>query len=81
MIYTMLKSTYTKLEPKILRKHSYKDFNEESFLWDLKHRFNNIGNFAELNDTFKAILDHHATIKQSKLRGNTKPHINKTIKK
>ena len=32
MVYTMLKSTYTKLEPKILRKRSYKDFNKESFL-------------------------------------------------
>ena len=35
MVYTMLKSTYTKLEPKILRKRSYKDFNKESFLRDL----------------------------------------------
>ena len=37
MVYTMLKSTYTKLEPKILRKRSYKDFNKESFLQDLQH--------------------------------------------
>ena len=81
MVYTMLKSTYTKLEPKILRKHSYKDFNKESFLRDLEHGLNNIGNFAKFNDEFKAILDHHAPIKQSKLRGNTKPHINKTLRK
>ena len=81
MVYTMLKSTYTKLEPKILRKRSYKDFNKESFLRDLQHGLNNIGNFAEFNDEFKAILDHHAPIKQSKLRGNTKPHINKTLRK
>ena len=43
MVYTMLKSTYTKLEPKILRKRSYKDFNKESFLRDLQHGLNNIG--------------------------------------
>ena len=35
MVYTTLKSTYTKLEPKILRNRSYKDFNKESFLQDL----------------------------------------------
>ena len=81
MVYTMLKSTYTKLEPKILRKRSYKDFNKESFLRDLQHGLNNIDNFAEFHDAFKAILDHHATIKQTKLRGNTKPHINKTLRK
>ena len=51
----------------------------------LVHFFNcqviNIGKFAEFNDEFKAILNHHAPIKQSKLCGNTKPHINKTLRK
>ena len=81
MVYTMLKSTYTKLEPKILRKRFYKDFNKESFLRDLKHVLNNIDNFAGFNDAFKTTLDHHATIKQTRLGGNTKPHINKTLRK
>ena len=81
MVYTMLKSTYTKLEPKIVRNRSYKEINKESFLRDFQHGLNNIGNFAEFNDEFKAILDHHAPIKQSKLRGNTKSHINKTRRK
>ena len=81
MVYTMQKSTYTKLESKMLGKLSYKDFNKESFLRDLQHRLNNIDNFTEFNDAFKVILDNHATIKQSKLRGNTKPHINKTLRK
>ena len=67
MVYTTLKSTYTKLEPKILRKRSYKDFNKESFLRNLQHVLNNIDNFAGFNDAFKTILDHHATIKQTKL--------------
>ena len=66
MVYTVLKSTYTRLEPKILRKRSYKDFNKESFLRDLQHGLNNFGTVTLLNF-------HHATIKQTKLRGNTKP--------
>ena len=73
----MLKSTYAKLEPKTLRNRSYKDFNKKSFLQDLQHRLNNNGKFAEFNDEFKSILNHHAPIKQS----NTKPHINKTLRK
>ena len=81
MVHTMLKPTYTNSEPKNFKKYSYKDFIKESFLGDLQHGLNSIGNFAEFNDAFKAILDHHATIKQSKLRGNTKPHINKTLRK
>ena len=81
MVYTMLKSTYAKLEPNILRKHSYKDFNKESFFRDLQHRLKNIAIFAKFNDAFKAILDHHAIIKQPKLPGNTRPHINKTLRK
>ena len=81
MVYTMLKSTYVKLEPNILRNRSYKNVKKESFLQDLQLRLNNIGKFAEFNDEFKAILNHHAPIKQSKLRGNTKPDINETLRK
>ena len=42
---------------------------------------NNNGNFAEFNVELKAILNHHAPNKQSKLCGNTKLHINKTPRK
>ena len=78
----MLKPTYTKLEPKLLRNRSYKDFTKEYFLQDLKHGLKNIGKFAEFNDEFKAILNHHhAPIKQSKLRGNAKPHVSETLTK
>ena len=43
----MLKSTYAKLEPKVLRNRSYKDLNKASFLQDSQHGLKNIGNFAE----------------------------------
>ena len=76
MIYTILKSKCTVLEPKILRNSSYKDFNKESFL--LQYELKDNGKFGDFNDEFEEILNHHAPIKQSKLRGNTKPH-NKTL--
>ena len=76
MIYTILKSKRTTLEPKILRNSSYKDFDKESFL--LQNELKNNGKFGDFNDEFEEILNHHAPVKQSKLRGNTKPH-NKTL--
>ena len=56
MVHTMLKSTYAKLETKILRNRFYKNFNDEFFLRDLQHVLNNNGKLAEFNDEFKAIL-------------------------
>ena len=41
----------------------------------MQHGLNNIGNFAELNDEFKAVLDHHAPIKQSKQSKLSQNHI------
>ena len=81
MIYTMLKSTYKRLEPKILRNRSYKDFYEECFLQDLQHGLSNNGNYSDFNNEFKEVLNHHAPIKQTKVRGNMKPHINKALRK
>ena len=81
MVYTMLESTYIKLEQKILRNHSYKDFNKESFFQDLQHGLKNNGKLSDFNDELKQILNHHTPVKKSKLRGNTKSHINKTLRK
>ena len=36
LIYTMLRPTYTKIEPKVLSKRCFKNFSEQSFLQDLK---------------------------------------------
>ena len=75
MGYTMLESTYAKLQTKILRNCAYKDFNKKSFHQDLQHELSNNGKFAEFNGEFKSKFNHHAPVKQSKLHGNTKPHI------
>ena len=71
LIYTMLKSTYTKMEPKVLSKRCFKNFSEQSFLQDLKKGLSNTGNFSDFNNKFKNTLNDHAAIKTSKVRGNT----------
>ena len=66
LIYTMLKSTYTKMEPKVLSKRCFKNFSEQSFLQDLKKGLSNTGNFSDFNNKFKNTLNDHAPIKLQK---------------
>ena len=77
----MLKSTYSKIEPKGISKRCFKNFSEQSFLQDLKQGLSNNGNFSDFNNEFKNSLNNHASIKTSKVRGNTKPHVNENFKK
>ena len=79
LIYTMLKSTYTKMEPKVLSKRCFKNFSEQSFLKDLKQGISNTNYFSDFNSEFKNTSNNHAPIKNSKIRGNTKPHVNKNL--
>ena len=81
MIYTMLKSTYTKLGPVVLKSRSYKGFSEDYFLNDLRLNLKSDGNFSNLNRDFNTVLDQHAPAKVTTLRGNTKPHVNKLLRK
>ena len=55
MIFTVLKSTYTKLKRTVLRKRQYKNFSKESFLKDLKSELSNDGIFSHFNNEFKGI--------------------------
>ena len=81
LIYTMLKSTYPKMESKVLSKRCFKNFSEQSFLQDLKQGLSNTGNFSDFNREFKNTLNNHAPIKTSKVCGNTKPLVNKNLRK
>ena len=77
----MLKSTYTKMESKLLTKRCLKNFSEESFLQYLKQRLSNTGNLSDFSNEFKNTLNDHVPMETSKIRGNTKPHVNKILRK
>ena len=83
LIYTMLKSTFTKLPPKKICYRTYKSFSEELFLSDLSDRLRSItpGDFSLFNQTFESTLDKHAPQKERTIRGNNQPHVNKTLRK
>ena len=78
MIYTILKSTYAKLEPNILRnvviKISIKNLSSKTYdmgwitLVSLMNLMTNSKQYGIITHLFK-------------LRGNTKPNVNKTLRK
>ena len=69
------------MEPKVLSKRCFKNFSEQSFLQDLKQGLSNTANFRDFNNEFKSTSNDHPPIKSSKVRGNTKPHINNNLRK
>ena len=69
------------MEPTVLSKRCSKNFSEQSFLQDLKQGLRNTGNFSDFNHEFKNTLNNYAPIETSKVRGNTKPHVNKYLRK
>ena len=81
LVYAMLKSTFNKMEPRVLSKRCFKNFSEQSFLQDLKQGLSNTGNFSNFNNEFKNTLNDHAPIKTLNISGNTKPHVNKILRK
>ena len=75
MIYTTFKSTYTKLEPTVLRQQQYKSFSKESFLKDVKFGLSNDGIFSHFN--IKPIC----TYKTHKTSWKHKTFVNNTLRK
>ena len=66
LIWTFLKSCYTRLKPKIISYRNYKDFNEEDFLRDLKisnysaNSDNLLENYTNLSQAFSKLVQNHA---------------------
>ena len=77
MVYTMLKTTFQKSEPKQLIYRDFKNFYFESFKNDLLENTCD-RSYDECDRTFTAILKKHASKKKKWLRGNQKSHINTT---
>ena len=77
VIYTILKSTYVKLSPKIIRYREYKNFHKEEFQRDLHTKLSETiyTDYQVLHSTIKSVVQEHAPLKQRIVRGNEKPHV------
>ena len=83
MIYTMLKTTFKRIPPKTVTYRCYRKFSEDAFRSDLQKNLWNShsGNFSSLHTVISLTLDHHAPIKKKLIRGNSKPHVRKDLRK
>ena len=83
LIYSMLKTKFIKLPPKIIKYRDYRNFNEIYFLQELNYCIANnyIGNYDEFENIFTNILNRHAPLKTKFLRANNKPYVSKELRK
>ena len=77
LVYTMLKTKFEKLPPKILEYRTWKSFDHELFRNDLTNAFDCVNTYANFEEKFIKILDKHAPKKTKILRGNNQPHLTK----
>ena len=82
-----MKSYISRLKPKNVHYRSYKNFNEEKFLIDVKEAdfsfktSNPDENYSVLTNVFSNIVNIHAPLKKKILRGNDAPFMNKELRK
>ena len=86
LIISSLKSRFQKLPPKKLVYRDKKNFDEKSYLNDLKMLdFNEICSKANaynaLSEKVREIIDKHAPLKTKYLRGNNAPFMTKELRK
>ena len=87
MIISCLEATFKKVPPKKIILRGYKKFDEENFLYDLdqqmiKGKFYKKKNmYGSFSDTFKAIVNKHAPLKEKIVRGNNAPFMTKEVRK
>ena len=78
---TVLKTTFRKMPPKIVKYRNYKQFSSENFYQELR----SIDLFNTSNDVFTStvmeILNRHAPLKQKYVRANDNPFITKALRK
>ena len=81
MVYTMLKTTFQKSEPKQLIYRDFKNFYFESFKSDLRESMVTCErSFEKFDRKFITVLNKHAAKKKKQLRGNQKLHTDKTLR-
>ena len=83
IIYTILKTTYTKLPPKIIQYKDCNKFSKANFLMDLSNALCPMipENYNEFEGQVGKLLDKHAPYKKATIRGKDKPHVSKEMRK
>ena len=81
LIYSMLKTTFVKSNPKKLIYRKLKNFKEERFLQEISEKLTGLTSYSDFQRVFSEVLEKHAPKKTRFLRANNKPHMNKVLRK
>ena len=85
LTFTVLKTTYRKRPPKVIRYRDYKKYSFDSFQKNLESCLSKINLSTLSNDGFHSLLlqlvNSHAPQKTKYLRGNDQPFMNKQLRK
>ena len=86
MIVTVLKTTFQKRSPTLIRYRSYSKFNDEHFRSELANEL--LLNcdlrsiiYEDFNEIFMRVLNKHAPLKTKRIRANSVPFMNKSLSK
>ena len=85
LVFTMLKTTYERLPPKIVKYRKWKTFNEDFFKLDLANhlqcQYDINDGYGSFERIFASVLDSHAPLKTKVLRGNNQKYLSKDLRK
>ena len=87
LVLTLMKTHIPRLKPKVIKYRSYKKFEPEKFLQDVKdidfkEDLNDADSFYEnISSAFREIVDRHAPLKTKLQRENTAPFMNQQLQK
>ena len=87
LVLTLMKTHIPRLKPKVIKYRSYKKFEPEKFLQDVKdidfkEDLNDADSFYKnISSAFREIVDRHAPLKTKVQRGNAAPFMNQQLQK
>ena len=83
MIFGFLKSKSIKLPPKEITYRCYKNFSLENFSQKIQENFyyESINDYEKFRDMVVSTLNIYAPLKKVIIRGNSKPHMTKLLRK
>ena len=88
LVCSILRASFKKLPPKIIKYRDQKHFDQKKFLHDLDSKllqgdlYRNCDDpYDKLSEIFVDILNHHAPLKEKQIKGNHAPFITKKVSK
>ena len=85
LVFTVLKTTFRKKPPKVVRYRDYKNYNSFNYFNDVNYCLAGIDLYQiphdDYDDLLMKILDRHAPLKSKYVRGNDQPFMTTELRK